>query len=267
MSRHKWLRPNQGVSSLDEMWSNAETGLGANNYFIYNVTGLIDGVMGTSYVVLSNLEQEKAVLQTPKSMKVEGEQAGDLSTVLVTGIDQNKRFAEKLYTLDGTNPIAADDWFRLFRVEYATGPALVGGAFIYDADAVSKALDEPTTFVYAPATLDGVSAQRSLDSSFAVPEGYEAYVSGFNFFADKNVEYSLIVQARDTSDPGAPWQTILTPRLSGASLEYKFNWRRIPELYEVRVLAKRLSGSQNAAATIDYQALMVRKERFDAANQ
>jgi hypothetical protein len=243
------------------MFEQAVLELGGDDFFRYNAVAEATGV-GNTPQILANLSQLKTLLHEATPLEMVGTDAGDVAVVFVVGINGDRQYVEELHVLTGLTPVDIGSWFRVMRIEYASGLPLVGGAVIYDPAEGTGTLTDPGTFLYAPAMFTVapvVEAARSYDSGFMVPAGYEGYTKGFKFLADKAVEFGIAVQARNTIEPAMGWQTILIPRVSASVVDYNFGWRRIPQHWETRVIIQRNSGSQNAAVTLDFQVIMVRK--------
>lgn len=266
-------RLRQSLNNVSEIWDAATLDVARNDLITVNVDSHIEAI-GIGELV--EIRPNKTIKEVPSSavtMFIKSDNVGDLHPVLITYLDDQFLYQQGLVVLDGTTPIELPPMTSIYTIEnfsgdmsaallgaagvpFTNGPAL-GRVTIYVTGGTGDYLDAKTQAYYNGAlSVDaGICMEKSLESARKIPAGFRAFAFNFNTLVGKNDEIFLSIQTRQ---PGGNWVTRIPFQMYQMEHSRLMEVRFIPEMWDIRVLAKETGGTAGIPVSFGYQILCVK---------
>ena len=196
------------------------------------------------------------LLANSEALSVSSTSALDDVIIDVQGLDENGDYINEQVTLNGQTPVNLSGlWFRVFRIQNL-GIQLNGDLWVYPQGA-SVTGGEPDNTSDIRASVAAIYNQTTT-SAFTVPKGYTAYITRALMTCAKGDEVEVKPAVRMYGNPlylpYAVYRLYETP----ITLDINENPISVPELTDMVLLAKEISGAGLPTVSVTYTIVLVK---------
>ena len=277
----------RNISDLDHLWQITQMGVfdlqsnlvdGLPSAIATRIVGQIKDLANLTKEVNNldlgtNLAVNRPVV--PVEIELVSDDAGDTGFYQIVCLDADKRYFINIVQANGLTPVPLGLNFRVLNIRNASGVELPNGNKVSSKKTIGNVVlrkvgaggtpSAPTFDYYAKLTelLDlgsGTSplvpGERSFTGASTIPAGYRGFAKDFHVFTSKGDAVEVSVQAKPSAS------TVWTTEVPASALEgftdFDQNWIEVPELYDLRVIAKQSAGAGVVPVEVHYQLLFVK---------
>lgn len=268
------FRPRDYPDAIEQVWDTAVMQLGEDVSIPISRDCFADDI-GVSTLVEVHLGKTiRAQPSAPVTMWLKSTNATDKQPITITYLDSNKDYQQSIFMLNGTTPVELPLMYRCLGIENASSTAIgtyltslgvvgfniatIAGAVSVYYGAGTGLSTENTTLQYFPASYaidSNIVINKSMDSSFTIPRGWTGYAFGFEAVNGKNDEVFLNIETRA---PGGPWVSRVPISFYENIFTRIAKTRAIPELYDLRILAKSGGVAADVPIGFNYQLALIK---------
>lgn len=277
----------RNITSLDQLWQITQMGIfdlqsnlvdGLPSAIATRIVGQISDLANqTKEVNNLDLGTNLAVNRplVPVEIELVSDDAGDTGFYQIACLDADKNYFINIVQATGLTPVALGLNFRVLNIRNASGVTLPNGSKVPSKTTIGNVVlrevgasgtpASPGVDYYAKLTPllnlgSGTSVlipgERAFTGGSTVPKGYRGFAKDFHVFTSKGDAVEVSVQAKPSES------TVWTTEVPASALEgftdFDQNWIEVPELYDLRVIAKQAAGAGTVPVEVHYQLLFVK---------
>lgn len=268
------FRPNNFPDEIARVWDEGVMSLSEDVYFPVSRDCFIEDLGANTLAEVHLAKTVRALPALPVTCYLKSTNATDKQPIQIEYIDNQYNYQSAIFMLDGTTPVELPLMYRVLTItnisstdigNYLTSIGIVGfnltttiGNVSVYYGAGSGLPSEATTLQYFPANYvidTGMKVNKSMDSSFTVPKGFTGFPFGFETILGKTDEIFFSIETRT---PGGPWVSRIPLQMFENILSRRAKPRAIPELYDLRVLARSDATASSVPVSFGYQMLLIK---------